>query len=49
MVALTGNVKIGVFGHYGNRNLGDEAIITAVIQNPKRELSHATYKFVWQS
>jgi polysaccharide pyruvyl transferase WcaK-like protein len=26
-------MKIGVFGHYGNRNLGDEAIITAVIQH----------------
>jgi polysaccharide pyruvyl transferase WcaK-like protein len=28
--------KIGIFGHVGNRNLGDEAIITAVIQNMKR-------------
>lgn len=27
--------KIGVFGHYGNKNLGDEAIILAVIQNLK--------------
>jgi len=25
--------KNGVFGHYGNKNLGDEAIIEAVIQN----------------
>ena len=25
--------KIGIFGHYGNKNLGDEAIILAVIQN----------------
>ncbi len=24
---------IGVFGHYGNQNLGDEAITTAVIQH----------------
>jgi len=24
---------IAVFGHFGNRNLGDEAIVTAVIQN----------------
>lgn len=24
-------LRVGVFGHYGNRNLGDEAIITAVI------------------
>ena len=28
--------KIGIFGHVGNRNLGDEAIITAVIRNMKR-------------
>jgi polysaccharide pyruvyl transferase WcaK-like protein len=27
------NIKIGVFGHVGNKNLGDEAIIAAVIQN----------------
>ncbi|MGD0229490.1 MAG: polysaccharide pyruvyl transferase family protein [Syntrophorhabdales bacterium] len=25
--------RIGIFGHVGNRNLGDEAIIAAVIQN----------------
>ncbi|NGP76689.1 polysaccharide pyruvyl transferase family protein [Balneolaceae bacterium YR4-1] len=25
--------RVGVFGHYGNNNLGDEAIITSVIQN----------------
>lgn len=28
--------KIGIFGHYGNLNLGDEAIIHAVIQSMKR-------------
>lgn len=28
--------KIGVFGHVGNKNLGDEAIIAAVIQNIRR-------------
>lgn len=28
--------RIGVFGHYGNRNLGDEAIIAAVIHNIRR-------------
>lgn len=27
--------KIGVFGHYGNKNIGDEAIIAAVVQNIK--------------
>jgi polysaccharide pyruvyl transferase WcaK-like protein len=27
------STKIAVFGHYGNQNLGDEAIIEAVIQN----------------
>lgn len=26
-------MKIGVFGHYGNRNLGDESIIEAMISN----------------
>ncbi len=29
-------VTIGVFGHYGNENLGDEAIIEAVVQNLKK-------------
>jgi len=28
--------KIGIFGHYGNQNLGDEAIIEATIQNLRR-------------
>lgn len=27
---------IGVFGHYGNENLGDETIVAAVIQNARR-------------
>lgn len=27
------DLHIGVFGHYGHRNMGDEAIIEAVIQN----------------
>ena len=30
---MTKPVRIGVFGHYGNKNLGDEAIVAAVIQN----------------
>lgn len=32
---------IGVFGHYGNRNLGDEAIIAAVVQNIRQRLPSA--------
>lgn len=35
------NYNIGVFGHYGNQNLGDEAIITAVIQNIRSRLPNA--------
>ncbi|MFK5893284.1 MAG: polysaccharide pyruvyl transferase family protein [Pseudomonadota bacterium] len=36
--------NIGVFGHYGNKNLGDEAIISSMIENllrllPKAEIS----------
>ena len=34
-------MNIGVFGHYGNNNLGDEAIILAVIQNIRKRLPHA--------
>ena len=34
-------MKIGVFGHYGNQNLGDEAITTATIQNIQRHFPHA--------
>ena len=30
--------RIGIFGHYGNKNLGDEAIILAVIQNLKERI-----------
>ena len=33
--------KIGVFGHVGNKNLGDEAIISAVIENIRIRLPHA--------
>ena len=29
-------MRIGVFGHVGNQNLGDEALIAAVIQNVRR-------------
>ena len=32
---------VGVFGHVGNRNLGDEAIIAAVIENIKERLPNA--------
>jgi polysaccharide pyruvyl transferase WcaK-like protein len=31
-------VKIGVFGHYGNKNLGDEAIIEAAIKNLRQKI-----------
>jgi polysaccharide pyruvyl transferase WcaK-like protein len=33
--------KIGIFGHVGNKNLGDEAIISAIIQNIKRRRPEA--------
>jgi polysaccharide pyruvyl transferase WcaK-like protein len=41
MKSLQGIRKIGVFGHVGNENLGDEAIIAAVIQNIKRRYPNA--------
>ena len=31
-------MKIGVFGHYGNRNLGDESIIEAMISNLRNHI-----------
>ena len=31
-------MRVGVFGHYGNQNLGDEAITTATIQHIKRRI-----------
>lgn len=34
-------MRIGIFGHVGNDNLGDEAIIAAVIQNIKRRFPDA--------
>ena len=34
-------VTIGVFGHYGNENLGDEAIVEATIQCVRRRLPDA--------
>ena len=37
------NISIGVFGHYGNDNLGDEAIITAMFQNLKLRFPNATF------
>lgn len=33
--------KIGIFGHIGNKNLGDEAIFAAVIQNIRRRCPSA--------
>jgi polysaccharide pyruvyl transferase WcaK-like protein len=41
MKSLQGIRKIGVFGHVGNENLGDEAIIAAVIQNIRRRYPNA--------
>jgi polysaccharide pyruvyl transferase WcaK-like protein len=32
---------VGVFGHYGNRNLGDEAIVAATIQQLRQRLEDA--------
>jgi len=34
-------LRIGIFGHYGNRNLGDESIIEAVIANLRKRLPEA--------
>ncbi len=34
-------LRLGIFGHYGNRNLGDEAIIAAVIQSVRNYIQHA--------
>jgi polysaccharide pyruvyl transferase WcaK-like protein len=33
---------IGILGHYGNANLGDEAIIQAVVEEIRRRWKHAT-------
>lgn len=33
--------RIAVFGHYGNQNLGDEAIIEAVLKNLRHHLPNA--------
>ncbi len=35
-LGLSDAPRIGIFGHYGNENLGDEAIIEAVIRQIKR-------------
>jgi polysaccharide pyruvyl transferase WcaK-like protein len=34
---------IGIFGHYGNTNLGDEAIIAAILGNLRTRLPNATF------
>jgi polysaccharide pyruvyl transferase WcaK-like protein len=39
---LPENARIGIFGHYGNENLGDEAIIEAVMQNIRRRLPRSS-------
>lgn len=38
---IKSNPRIGVFGHYGNENLGDEAIIAATISSIKRFVPEA--------
>ena len=35
-------IAVGIFGHYGNENLGDEAIISAVIQQVRKRIPEAT-------
>lgn len=37
-------VKVGLFGHYGNKNLGDEAIIAAAIQNLRQRIPNIELK-----
>src|SRR5207245_7460390 len=34
-------MRIGVFGHVGSQNLGDEALIAAVLQNVRRRYPEA--------
>ena len=34
-------MRVGILGHVGNENLGDEAIIAAVIQNIRRRVPDA--------
>ncbi len=41
MNKLHTTIRIGIFGHVGNKNLGDEAILTAVIQNIRKRCSDA--------
>ena len=36
-------LTVGVFGHYGNRNLGDESIIAAVIENLRRRVPNIRF------
>jgi polysaccharide pyruvyl transferase WcaK-like protein len=38
--------RIGILGHYGNQNLGDEAIIEAMIANIKRREPGAIFKCI---
>jgi len=35
--------NIGILGHYGNKNLGDEAIIEAMIANIKKRSPDVVY------
>jgi len=41
--------RIGIFGHVGNKNLGDESIIASVIQNIRRAMPILSYTLYSQS
>lgn len=41
MEQSSSEVSIGIFGHYGNENLGDEAIIEAMVQNIRKHCPSA--------
>jgi hypothetical protein len=39
--SATSSIRVGIIGHVGNENLGDESIIAAVIQNVRRRCPDA--------
>jgi polysaccharide pyruvyl transferase WcaK-like protein len=38
---MTTTLRVGILGHYGNDNLGDEAIVQAVIENVRTRMPNA--------